>query len=130
MPHVALLCSLRADQTALALFFSLRLGRQTRWRGSARHCWSATDTAVPARRPTPWRDQKKEQENVGRTQRHPKADVVVAVVGLIPVAIGAARVVSVVVPRTAARHLSRAPDRGISNRQADNSTKKLERCAR
>ena len=34
-PAVALPCGLRADQTGLALFFFLRLGRQSRCRGSA-----------------------------------------------------------------------------------------------
>ncbi|MGH8578850.1 MAG: hypothetical protein ACREVK_01555 [Gammaproteobacteria bacterium] len=35
-PAVALPCGVRADQTGLALFFFLRLGGQTRLRGSAR----------------------------------------------------------------------------------------------
>jgi hypothetical protein len=34
-PGVALPCGLRADQTCLALFFFLRLGRQSRLRESA-----------------------------------------------------------------------------------------------
>ena len=75
-----------------------------------RHFRNAAGTGVPARRPALWRDQKKGRKNVGRTQHHPKTDVVVAIVGLIPVAVGAADVVSIVVPRAAAHDLPRPPD--------------------
>ena len=51
------------------------------------------------------------REERGRTQHDPKTDVVVAIVGMIPVAVGTARVVMVVVPRAAAHDLSRPPDR-------------------
>ena len=75
------------------------------------HCRNATGLVRPARRPASRRNQKKGRKNVGRTQHHPKTDVVVAVVGVIPVANGTARVVPVVVPRAAAHELSRPPDR-------------------
>ena len=45
---------------------------------------------------------------MGRTQHHPKTEVVVPVVGLIPVAVSTARVVPIVVPGAAAQDL---PDR-------------------
>ena len=51
------------------------------------------------------------REERGRTQHDPKTDVVVAIVGMIPVAVGTARVVMVIVPRAAAHDLSRSPDR-------------------
>jgi len=48
---------------------------------------------------------------MGRTQQHhTKAVVVVAVVRLIPVAVGTTSVVLIVVPRTAPHDLSRPPD--------------------
>ena len=50
---------------------------------------------------------------MGRPQHYPKTDVVVAIVGMIPVAVGAARVVIVVDPRPAAQNLTRPPD-GVS----------------
>lgn len=62
------------------------------------------------RRPATARSQKKGQKNVGRPQHHPKSDVVVAIVRLIPVAVRTARVVRVVVPRAPAHHLPRPPD--------------------
>jgi len=74
------------------------------------HFRNASGTSVPARRSAAWRDQKKGRKNVGRPQYHPKPDVV-AVVWLIPVAIGAAGVISVVVERAAAHDLSRPPGR-------------------
>ena len=76
-----------------------------------RHFRNAAGTGVPARRPALWRDQKKGRKNVGRTQHHPKTDVVVAIVGLIPVAVGTAGVVVIVVPRAAAHDLPRPPGR-------------------
>lgn len=42
-PHVALPCGTRADQTCLALFFFLRLGRRTRLRQST--CIAGTQAA-------------------------------------------------------------------------------------
>ena len=74
------------------------------------HFRNAAGTGVPARRPALRRDQKKGQKNVGTTQHHTKTQVVVPVVGLIPVAVRTARVVSRVVPRTAAHDLPRPPD--------------------
>ena len=48
---------------------------------------------------------------MGRTQHHTKAQIVVAVVWAIAVAVGTARVVTVVVPRAAAHDLSKPPGR-------------------
>ncbi len=66
---------------------------------------------MSVRRPALERDQKKGRKNMGRTQHHPKADIVVAIIGMVVVAVGTARVVSMVVERTAAHDLSRPPDR-------------------
>ena len=107
----------------LALFFFLRLGGQTRLRGSAGISGTQPARVYPARRPASWRDQKKGQRNMGRTQHYPKTDVVVAVVGLIPVAVSTARILTIVVPRAAAQHLPRPPGRLFSNRRADDSAK-------
>ena len=57
------------------------------------------------------RNQKKGLKNVGKPQHHPKTHVVVAIVGVIPVAIRTTRVVSIVVPRATAKDLSGLPDR-------------------
>ncbi len=57
------------------------------------------------------RNQKKVQKDMGRTQHHPKPQIVVPVVGLIPVAVGTARVVPIVVERATAHDLSGPPDR-------------------
>ena len=54
---------------------------------------------------------EKGAEERGRTQHDPKTDVVVAIAGMIPGAVGTARVVMVIVPRAAAHDLSRPPDR-------------------
>ncbi|QLH48349.1 MAG: hypothetical protein HWD57_17155 [Candidatus Accumulibacter cognatus] len=50
-PAVALPCGLRADQTGLALFFFLRLGRQIRSRESTGISGTRPARGVPARRP-------------------------------------------------------------------------------
>ena len=68
---------------------------------------------VLSHRHTRKHDQKKGQKNVGRTQHHTKPQIVVAVVGVIPVAIGTAGVVLRIVPRAAAHDLSRLPDRAL-----------------
>ena len=75
------------------------------------HCRNTSGTGAPLRRPALRQGQKKGLKNMGRTQHHTEAQVVVTVVGLIPVAAGTARVVSRVVPRTAAHDLSRLPGR-------------------
>jgi hypothetical protein len=99
---------MRADQTCLALFFFLHLGGQTRSHGSARIPGTRPAQVPRSRRPALRRDQKKGWKNVGRTQHHPKTQVVVPIVGLIPVAVRTARVVWIVVPGAAAHDL---PDR-------------------
>jgi hypothetical protein len=93
------------------------------------HFRNAAGTGVPARPPAVWRDQKKGQKNVGTTQHHSKTLVVVPVVGLPPVAIRTARVVSMVVPRTAAHDLSRPPDWMLPPSEAMIAQKRGERCA-
>ena len=62
-------------------------------------------------------------KNVGRPQHHPKTDVVVPVVGVIPVAVGAPGVVAIVVPRAATHDLPRPPDRVATQRGDDNPKK-------
>ena len=49
----------------------------------------------------------KPKRDVGRTH-HTKTDVVVTVVGIVPVAVGGARIVWIVVPGAAAQHTKRA----------------------
>jgi hypothetical protein len=107
-PVVALPCGMRADQTCLALFFFLHLGGQTRSRRSAHISGTRLARVSRSRRPALLRNQKKGRKNMGRTQHHPKTQVVVPIIGLIPVAVRTARVVSIVVPGTAAHDL---PDR-------------------
>ena len=75
------------------------------------HFRNVVGAVAPLRHPALQRNQKNGEKYVGRTQHHPKPQIVVAIVGLIPVAIGAARVVMVVVPRAAANELSRLPGR-------------------
>ena len=76
-----------------------------------RHFRSTTGTGVPARRPALRRNQKKGRKNVGRTQHHPKTAIVIPIARVIPVTVGAAGVVSMIVPRAAPHDLSRLPDR-------------------
>jgi hypothetical protein len=57
------------------------------------------------------RNQKKGRKNMGSTQQQPKTKIVVAVVRVIPVAIGTARVDLGVVPRAPAHDRSRPPGR-------------------
>jgi hypothetical protein len=123
-PAVALPCGVRADQTCLALFFFLRLGRQSRLTRIDRHFRNTTGTgvhrrAVPPRR----RNQKKGRKNVGRTQHDPKTAIVIPIARVIPVAVGAAGVVSMIVPRAAPHDLSRLPDRMSPPGQAKDSKK-------
>ena len=89
------------------------------------HYRNAAGTAVPLRRSTLQWNQKKGWKNVGRTQYHTKTDIVVAIVGLIPVAIGTARVVPIVVERAAAHDLSRPPDRMLPTGEGMIAQKKL-----
>ncbi len=108
MPQSPYFC---ADQTCLELFFFLHLGRQNRYSRSTGISGTLSEgdfysVARPIRH-----GQKKGRKNVGRTQHQTKPYVVIPVVGLIPVAVGAARVVSLVVERTAPHDLSRPPDR-------------------
>jgi len=42
-------------------------------------------------------------QRVGRTH-HPKTDIVVAIIGIVPVAVRGARIVWIIVPGTAAQH--------------------------
>ena len=94
-------------QTCLALFLFLHLGGQTRSRGSARI--SGTRPARVSRRVVPPCGETRRRGRRTWAQRNTtrKPLVIVPVVGLIPVAVRTARVVSMVVPRTAAHDLSR-----------------------
>jgi hypothetical protein len=85
-----------------------------KWRAAGRaialHCWNTPPCKHSGYAVRANTHQKKGQMNMGRPHHDPKPNVVVAVVGLIPVAVGAACVVGVVDERAAAQHLSRPPD--------------------
>ena len=113
-PSIATSC---ADQTCLALFLSLRLGTETPQLRCdiALHCWNAHPMQACGRTVNAANTffaftRRRGSKNMGRPHCHPKPDVVVTVVGVIPVAVGAARVVIVVGPRAAAQNLTRPPD--------------------
>ena len=90
---------MRADQTCLALLPSPPPAKPLTQ--IDRHFRNTRGTDVPAHRPASRRNQKKGLKNVGGTQHHPKADIVIAVARVIPVAVGAAGEVPIDVPRTA-----------------------------
>jgi hypothetical protein len=105
----------RADQTCPALFLHLRLASQAI---ALLDFWSTRECKHPRAPPRHKRAANEVWTNMGNLAHQPKTDVVVTVVRVVVVAIRRARVVGIVVPRTATHHASGPPDRFFPARQA------------